>query len=128
MSDVTLGWIAVAILAGSILLWIRAIRRVAIPENRAGFVLAWLAAAGLGITALLGSPGWIGGIPAGLAVLGGTFLLFTIAISAQKLDADAIAVGDTLPAFTATDEHGQLFDSASLAGHPTLIKFFRGHW
>jgi peroxiredoxin len=56
------------------------------------------------------------------------FFLFSIAIGDQKLADDAIQVGATIPAFTATDEHGHTFDSQSLAGHPVLIKFFRAHW
>ena len=27
-----------------------------------------------------------------------------------------------------TDDRGQLFDSAQLSGNPVLIKFFRAHW
>jgi peroxiredoxin len=51
-----------------------------------------------------------------------------VSISRQQLGDDAIAVGSTIPSFTATDEHGKIFDSQSLAGQPVLIKFFRGHW
>ena len=40
----------------------------------------------------------------------------------------AIEVGQTIPAFSALDEHGNVFDSGSLAGSRVLIKFFRGHW
>ena len=41
---------------------------------------------------------------------------------------DHLQVGATIPAFDALDEHGERFDSASLEGHPVLIKFFRAHW
>jgi hypothetical protein len=37
----------------------------------------------------------------------------------------AIAVGDTIPHFTALDEYNELFDSLSLSGHLLLVKFFR---
>ncbi len=63
-----------------------------------------------------------------LAIFIGSLLPFTVAISRQEVAADAIRVGDTIPHFTAVDEHGQLFDSDSLRGHPVLIKFFRAHW
>jgi len=128
MSDAYLGWASLFITAISIGLWLRTLRRVAIPRNRGGFVAAWVVAAGLGLAALLGEPGWSGGVPAGLAVFASAFFLATVAISRQKVGDGAIGVGATIPEFTATDEHGQTFDSQSLAGHPVLIKFFRGHW
>ena len=128
MTDSYLGWAALALIALSIGLWIRALRRLEIPRNRASFVATWVVAGGLGVTALAGEPGGWGGIPAGFAVFASLFLLLTVAIGGQKVAGDAIQVGATIPAFTATDEHGQIFDSQSLEGHPVLIKFFRGHW
>jgi hypothetical protein len=128
MDDAYLGLASLAVVGISSHLWIRALKRVAIPKNRGGFVAACVVAAGLGVTALAGEPGWLGGIPAGMAVFASTFFLLTVAIGSQKVTDDAIEVGATIPSFTATDEHGQTFDSQSLAGHPALIKFFRGHW
>ncbi len=128
MGDVFLGLASLALVATSIFVWIRAFKRVEIPKNRSGFVAAWVVAAGLGLAALLGEPGWLGGIPAGLGVFASAFLLLTVAIGSQKVGEKAIRVGAIIPDFTATDEHGQNFDSHSLAGHPVLIKFFRGHW
>jgi len=123
-----LGWVSLVVLAISFRAWIGALKRVEIPENRSGFVAMWALAAGLGVAALLGEPGWRGGGPATLGLLGSCFVLFTVAIGTQRVGEDAIQVGDPIPAFTATDEHGELFDSASLAGQPVLIKFFRAHW
>ncbi len=128
MGSMYFGLASLVVLAISIYLWIRALKRVEIPENRGGFILAWVVAAGLGVAALAGEPGWLGGIPAGLAIFASMFLLLTVAVGAQKVAGDAIQVGATIPPFAATDEHGQTFDSESLAGHPVLIKFFRGHW
>ena len=128
MSDAYLGLASLALVAISIPLWIRAINRVEIPKNRGGFVAAWVAAAGLGVAALAGEPGWLVGIPASFGVFASCFFLLTVAIGGQKVGDAVIHVGATIPDFTATDEDGQLFDSASLAGHPVLIKFFRGHW
>jgi hypothetical protein len=128
MSDVYLGLASLAVVAISMLVWMRALKRVAIPKNRGGFVAASVVAAGLGVTALAGEPGWLGGIPAGIAVFASTFFLLTVVIGGQKVAGDAIQVGATIPPFAATDEQGQTFDSESLAGHPVLIKFFRGHW
>jgi cytochrome oxidase Cu insertion factor (SCO1/SenC/PrrC family) len=123
-----LGLAALGVVVVAGIFWVRALQRVEIPANRGAFVAAAVLAAILGALALASGPGWLGGIAAGLAVLVSAFFLFTIAIGDQKLAEDAIQVGATIPAFTATDEHGQTFDSQSLAGHPVLIKFFRAHW
>jgi hypothetical protein len=128
MADAYLGLASLVVVGISIGLWIRALKRVEIPKNRGGFVATWIVAAGLGVTALACEPGWLGGIPAGLAVFASTFLLLTVVVGGQKVGDEAIRVGATIPDFTATDEHGQTFESQSLAGHPVLIKFFRGHW
>ncbi len=58
----------------------------------------------------------------------GAFLCFLVGISAQKLAADGIGVGATLPDFSAPDENGETFELSSVAGKPLLLKFFRGHW
>jgi hypothetical protein len=128
MGDVFLGFVSVTLVAISIRQWIGRLKRVEIPTNRGGFVATWVVAGGLGVAALAGEPGWLGGIPAGFAVFASAFFLLTVAVGGQKVAGDAIQVGATIPPFAATDEHGQTFDSATLAGHPVLIKFFRGHW
>ena len=53
---------------------------------------------------------------------------FLAATSGQQAEANIIQVGDRIPAFSAPDDSGVIFDSAALAGHPAIIKFFRGHW
>ena len=120
--------IAAPVLAiGCVMLWFSQIRAVDIPENRALFVGVWLAAAALGIAALV-KAGWIGRIAAVPAIVVGLFFPFTVGISEQILPPNAIRVGDTIPAFSAPDDRGEIFDSASLRGNPVLIKFFRAHW
>ena len=128
MADIYLGVGSLVVVTISTGLWIRALKRVEIPRNRSGFVAAWLAAAGLSLAALAGEPGWLGGIPAGFALFASTFFLLTVLIGGQKVGDAAIEVGAMIPEFSATDEYGQTFDSRNLAGHPVLIKFFRGHW
>lgn len=54
--------------------------------------------------------------------------LYLTATGAQRIGADAVGTGDVIPAFTAPDDSGEAFDSASLAGSRVLLKFFRGHW
>lgn len=40
----------------------------------------------------------------------------------------ALKIGDTLPAFAAEDEAGNVVDSTQLRGKPTVILFVRGNW
>jgi hypothetical protein len=112
----------------TVALWFRQVNQVDIPENRAAFVAFFLTAAALGVGAFVAGTRWFGAVAAIPAILVGLFLPFTVAISRQEVAAGAIRVGDTIPRFTAVDDHGQLFDSDSLRGHPVLIKFFRAHW
>jgi hypothetical protein len=120
--------IAAPLLAvGCAMLWFSQNRTVGIPEDRTLFVVVWLAAAALGIAALV-KAGWIGRIAAVPAIAIGLFLPYTVSISEQILPPNAIRVGDTIPAFSAPDDRGEIFDSARLRGNPVLIKFFRAHW
>ncbi len=120
--------VAAPVLAiGCAMLWFNLNRAVGIPENRMLFVGVWLAAAALGIAALV-KAGWIGRIAAVPAIVVGLFLPYTVSISEQILPPNAIRVGDTIPAFSAPDDRGEIFDSARLRGKPVLIKFFRAHW
>ena len=128
MSATALGLLALLVVAGAATLWFRAARDVRLPTNRTGFVLAWAAGALLGLLAFVQGPGWVGGVPAFLAVLAGGFLLFTVAISRQQAAPDAVTVGSRLPDFVAPDENGERFELSSTRGRPLLLKFFRGHW
>lgn len=123
-----LGFAALLLVAGAGGLWFRRMYAVRLPENRSGFLAAWLGGALLAVAALAAGPGWIGGVPAVLAIVAASFFTLTVSISRQEVGEDVIRVGATLPGFTAIDENGETFDAASLAGHPVLIKFFRGHW
>ena len=128
MNGTALAFLSLLLVVGAGALWFRAALGVRLPKNRSAFVAAWFCGALLGVTALTEGAGWIGGIPAVLGVIGGTFFTFTVLVSRQKVAAGAIAVGSTLPDFNATDENGETFKASSLAGQPVLIKFFRGHW
>ena len=124
-----IGIAAFALALGSAVLWFYMTRTVGLPDSRAGFVIAFVGAAALGLFAYFRGVGILGAVPPALAILIGGFLTFTIYISPQALDnTRAIAVGDTIPQFTAPDGNGEIFDSASLNGHLVLIKFFRAHW
>ena len=116
-----------AMVCGGLIWWFRQAMRVALPENRVPFV-AWMIAGGAlaGVGLVLDSS-WLATTLAALGILGAVFVLGTVAISRQKTTG-AIAVGDTIPTFQTLDEDGEPFRSASLAGSPVLLKFFRGHW
>ncbi len=129
MSPTALGILAIVVVVAAVVLWFRRIQTVAIPEDRRAFVAAFVVGALLGAAALfLGPPAWPIRVALWLTTFAGAFFALTVGISAQKVGGDAIRVGATLPAFTAIDEDGATFDSQGLAGHPVLIKFFRGHW
>ena len=124
----SLGLLAFAVAAVTVMAWFRQINQVEIPENRTAFVVFFLTAAALGVGAFVARTRWFGGVAAVLAILIGSFFPFTVAISRQEVAADSIRVGDSIPVFSALDENGEVFESTTLAGKPTLIKFFRGHW
>ena len=121
-------WAGLALAAAVLSLWILLTMQVAIPENRSVFVIAFFSAAALGVTAFVRGVSWVSGPAAGLAVVIGLFVPFTIGVSRQEVATASIQVGDVIPAFTGLDEHGETFDSAALDGHLVLIKFFRAHW
>jgi cytochrome oxidase Cu insertion factor (SCO1/SenC/PrrC family) len=112
----------------TVALWFRQINQVDIPENRTAFVAFFLTAAALGVGAFVAGTRWFGAVAAVPAIFIGLLLPFTVAVSRQEVAPNGIQVGDTIPHFTAVDEHGELFDSASLQGHTVLMKFFRAHW
>ncbi|MGI9433124.1 MAG: hypothetical protein ACR2PQ_12960 [Myxococcota bacterium] len=128
MSATVLGIVSAVIVVGAGVSWFRAVGRVQLPKDRRGYLAVWLLGGALGIAALTSGAGWVGGIPAGIAILGTAFFLLTVTISPQKAAPDVISVGAPIPEFSAPDDKGGTFESASLAGNPTLVKFFRGHW
>ena len=129
MTGDALAFLAFGVAVATTARWFRLAYRVELPENRSGFVAAWLLGAALGATALwVGTSGWLAGSPAGLSIVIGLFLLFTVSVSRQVATADGVAVGAPLASFQALDEHDEVFDSKQLEGKPVLLKFFRGHW
>lgn len=109
-------------------IWFVRAKRVAIPDNRLAFLLAWLGAGLLGAASFV-SPGASGlsGLFGGLSVFGSLMMLSLYALGTQK-GGISIQVGDRVPAFDALDDNGQTYTSEALVGTPTLVKFFRGHW
>ena len=122
-----LGFLALIGAATTFGLWFRRIQAVDIPEDRTPWVIAALVSAALGIAALLGEPGWLGGVPAVVGVVVGGFFATLVGISRQLTDG-AIAVGDRIPDASAPDDSGESVALSSFEGAPLLLKFFRGHW
>jgi hypothetical protein len=123
-----MGIAALVLVIVSGVLWFRAAGAVQLPENRSLYVAAWLGGIALAGLSLSDSSGWPEAPAAMIAILGSSFLLLTVAISRQKVGESAIRLGDSLPEFSAVDEHGVGWESSSLIGQPVLLKFFRGHW
>jgi hypothetical protein len=124
----SLGFVALTVAMLTVILWFRQINMVAIPGDRTLFVIAFVIAAGLGLMTFVVGTRWFGGIAAAFAILVGSFLPFSVAISPQQVADNPIHVGDTIPSFFALDDAGNRFSSTDLAGGPVLIKFFSGHW
>jgi len=119
------GFIALLIVLITTARWFWLAYKVDIPKQTKPFAIGWATGAALGLISVIL---FSGGAAAGWAIaLGGLFFYF-VTTGAQKVAEQHIAVGDKIPAFQALDDKGEMFDSAELAGHPLLLKFFRGHW
>ena len=127
-SATILAVLAVAVLVLTTAAWFKRASQVAVPDNRLGFLISWSLATLLGAASLFSADaGWFSMILASIATLGGVMLLGLYVLRKQGAG-DTISIGARIPAFSALDEHGVAFDSASLSGSPVLLKFFRGHW
>lgn len=124
-----IGLFAAVLAASTAWYWFQLTRQVALPEDRTGFVVAFLSCVFLGVMAFVKRTSWLGAIPPVFAIVVGLFLPATMMISEQVVARDvAIDVGETMPRFKSVDDRGAQFDSRSLNGHLVLIKFFRAHW
>ncbi|MGH0036583.1 MAG: hypothetical protein ACQGVK_16270 [Myxococcota bacterium] len=128
ISGVLLGWAAAAVVAVAGAGWIRRLREVRVPSNRSGFLAAFAVGGALGVASLAAGGGWLGGAPAGFALVVAAIFLGLATISAQAPNEPSVAVGQPVLDFEAPDDEGRTFQLASLAGKPYLLKFFRGHW
>lgn len=120
-----LGLIALALLLVSAAHWFWRAIRVNIPLSFTIYRGLWLAGV------LLAGFAWYHNpedpfAPTALAL--GAVLVYLIFTGRQRTSSHAIAVGDTIPHFSAIDADGLPFDSSSLEGKRILLKFFRGHW
>jgi hypothetical protein len=129
MSGFDLSIVSFGIVLSSTLAWALMIYKFTIPNNRIAFIVAWLLGWGTGVAALiLGTGSLLANIGLGFALIVSSFLLLTVLIGGQKGGTGQFVVGSPVPALSAPDENGEIFDMASMSGKPILLKFFRGHW
>jgi hypothetical protein len=87
------------------------------------------AGAGLVLIGTLQRPTWLRGIAlvlvAGLAVMQWWFLLRYVRLPEYD---GPVTAGQSFPEFQAKRADGATFAQADLAGRPTALIFFRGHW
>jgi hypothetical protein len=124
----SLGFFALGLAAATTYLWFRQAGLVALPEDLTVFIVIFVASALMGVASFVVGTKWYGGIPAVFAILVAAFISGTIYISPQQVADNPVKVGDVIPQFVALNDDGERFNSNSLSGKPTLIKFFRGHW
>lgn len=119
---------AAVITVGTAVYWMGLINRVALAERR------WVVNVLLGATIVLSlaafeqGVGVLGSSLAGLSLAVGVIYFGLLTLAGQSTQASSLAVGTPLPQFTAPDHDGNPFSLSSLAGHPVLLKLFRGHW
>lgn len=119
-----LGLIGFVIVLATLGRWFWRAWQVRVPPSALAFQGLAVLALVLGVASLwLGHGDPFAGWAVGLALL----FLYLTTTGAQKAG-EGVGVGDAIPEFTAPDDTGEPFDSASLAGSRVLLKFFRGHW
>lgn len=128
MDGAVLGMAGGALILGAGARWWQRMQAVRLPANAAPYVVVSAIAVALGVAAILAGPGLVGGVGAGLALLGGLAFLGLFAASGQRRTPPAVAVGAPVLELVATDDGGRPFALADLRGRPVLLKFFRGHW
>jgi hypothetical protein len=128
MSGALLGFASLAAVVATLGFWFRGIERVALRGRRGQVLGVMISALGAALIALTWHPGWLGGGAAVLALLLSSIFLALAGLSRQERRHPTVGVGDPMLEFDAVDAEGSTWSSASLAGRPYLLKFFRGHW
>lgn len=119
-----LSFIGLIMVLGAAVRWFWLAIKVEIPHDSTNYASVWGIGGALGLFGLAFGGGGI----AGTAMILGFLLFYLVNTGAQKVGANELKVGSNIPAFSATDDAGNAFDSAALGGKPMLLKFFRGHW
>jgi len=105
-----------------------------VPVRPIGTIVLQLVGVGLAIAAVVwsfsegGAPGPAVIIPAAIALMMGSTFFYLLTQRKTPIGDLKVAVGDTLLRFEAPASDGSRFNTDSLAGKRTLLKFFRGGW
>lgn len=67
-------------------------------------------------------------VPAVFALMMGSGFFYLLSLRKTPIGDLKVKIGDTLPSFEVATSDGVVFQSSSLAGKRTLLKFFRGGW
>jgi hypothetical protein len=128
MSGALLGLASLAAVVATLVFWFRGIQQVALRGRRGQVLGVMIGAFGAALIALTWHPGWLGGLAAAIALLLSSIFLALAGLSRQERRHPTVGVGDLMLEFEAIDAEGRPWSSASRAGRPYLLKFFRGHW
>jgi hypothetical protein len=105
-----------------------------VPRRPIGAIILQSAGMGLVITAVVwsigdgGSPGAAVLVPAIFALMMGSTFFYLLTQRKTPIGDLKVKVGDTLLPFETATSDGVAFNTDSLAGKRTLLKFFRGGW
>ena len=105
-----------------------------VPARPVATIILQLAGMVAAVTAVVwsiqadGSAGVAVIVPAVFALVMGSAFCSFLSLRKTPIGDLKVKVGDTLLPFEATTSEGAVFQSGSLAGKRTLLKFFRGGW
>ena len=105
-----------------------------VPARPVGAIILQLAGIVLAVSAVVwsfrdgGAPGAAVIVPAVFALMMGSTFFYLLSLRKTPIGDLKVEVGDTLLPFEATASDGAVFNTDSLAGKRTLLKFFRGGW
>lgn len=128
LSVVSFVWVMVMVVA-----YFRTIPQGKVPVSVTGLAIKML----LGIGGALAAVGWayargsLGAlviVPAVLAIIVATMILWLLSLRKTPIGEIKVEVGDELLAFEAMTSEGVSFHSDELAGKRVMLKFFRGGW
>ena len=105
-----------------------------VPARPVGAIILQLAGIVLAVSAVVwsfrdgGAPGAAVIVPTVFALMMGSTFFYLLSLRKTPIGDLKVEVGDTLLPFEATASDGTVFNTDSLAGKRTLLKFFRGGW
>ncbi len=128
LSAGSLAWVTITVVA-----YFAKLPKGELTHKITGLVLQLLAGVGLAIAGIVwayrsAALGLAVVVPAALAVMLASVLLYLLTLRKTPVGDLKVEVGDRLLAFEAKTSEGDRFHTDELAGKRTLLKFFRGGW